>query len=47
MVSSRNAEMKKKKAKPVTLPKPERFLPYIVARNGQMGARQFGHWIQE
>lgn len=28
---------RKKKAKPVIPPKPERFLPYTVAQNGQMG----------
>jgi len=28
---------RKKKAKPVLSPKPERFLPYTVAQNGQMG----------
>ncbi|KYN23449.1 hypothetical protein ALC57_04323 [Trachymyrmex cornetzi] len=30
-------KVKKKKAKPVLLLKPERFLPYTVAQNGQMG----------
>lgn len=28
---------RKKKSKPVIPPKPERFLPYTVAQNGQIG----------